>query len=372
MPRPVFRIVRRRILTQIDWLLLLTTLVLCGLGILTLWGARSSGTGLAPMDGIVRRQCLWAGLGAIGIVVMIWIDYRRLKRLAPILYIGLLVALAGLLIKGLAVKGAQSWYDLGLFRLQPSEPGKIVVVLMLARYLARRADTFRGLRQTTVPILIVLAPMVLIAMQPDLGTALVLVPIAVAMFWVAGLRKRIFLLFMVLGMCLAATGYPHLKTYQRERIRTFISPDADARGKGYNINQAQAALGSGQLVGKGLGYGTQTTYRFLPEYHTDFIFPTVGEQVGLVGCVVVLGLFVVLIGRMARLADRTEDLFGVLTIAGLAALLATHLIFNVGMSVGLLPVTGLPLPFFSYGGSFMLSSLAAVGLAVGIAARTGV
>jgi rod shape determining protein RodA len=371
MPRPNFRIVQYRIGPGIDWLLILSTLALAAFGILTLWGARSGGQGLGAMDGIVRRQCLWVGFGLGSMVVLTLFDYRRLKPLAWLVYGIFIAALVGLLYQGLKVKGAQSWFDLGLFRLQPSEPGKIIVVLALARYLAPRAKSFRGLRQTWVPMLIAGLPMGLIAMQPDLGTASVVIPITAAMFWVAGLRKRVFVLFLVVGLALAATAYPLLKPYQRQRINTFLQPHADPRGKGYNIIQAQASLGSGQMLGKGLGRATQTAYRFLPEYHTDFIFPTLGEQMGMVGCGVALALFVLLIGRMAHLAAKTHDRFGVLIITGLAAILTTHILFNIAMTVGLMPVTGVPLPFFSYGGSFMLTCMASVGLVIGIGARRG-
>jgi rod shape determining protein RodA len=162
-----------------------------------------------------------------------------------------------------------------------------------------------------------------------------------------------------------------LRDYQKERIKTFVNPSADPRGKGWNIIQAMTALGSGQLAGKGWGRGTQTNFRFLPEYQTDFIFPTVGEQFGMVGCSVVLLLMLLLVLRMVHLARLTEDPFGVLIITGLATMFCTHIILNVGMTVGLLPVTGLPLPFFSYGGTFMITCLVSVGLALGIGARRG-
>jgi rod shape determining protein RodA len=303
------------------------------------------------------------------LVAAIVFDYRGLKPFVWFFYGVLIALLIGLRFAGAASHGARLWYALGPFNFQPAEPGKIVVVLVLARYLAARADDFRGLRQTFAPLAIVGAPMLLIMAQPDFGTAVVLAPITAAMFWAAGLRKRVFVLFLLVSSVAAVAYYPHLKDYQKERIRTLFNPEADPRGSGYNIIQARTALGSGQLFGKGWGKGTQTALRFLPEYHTDFIFPTVGEQFGMVGCLVVLALLGMLIMRMVHLAQVTQDMFGVLAITGLATMLATHSVMNVGMTVGLLPVTGLPLPFFSYGGTFMLTCLTSIGLTVGIGAR---
>lgn len=371
MAKARFRIVQPSLWPYVDWPLILVTLALLACGIITLWGALSRGEGpqLWPIPFYAKRQILYASVGLVGMAVVGFIDYRRLHRWVWLFYAILILALVGLLIKGAAIKGATSWYDLGFFRLQPSEPGKIVLVLTLASYLALRMRHFRGLRHIFIPLGIIGLPLVLILAQRDLGTALVLIPITGAMFWVAGLRKWIFALFILLGIIGAVSAYPHLKPYQQERIKTFLNPEADRQGSGWNIFQAQTALGSGQLLGKGWGRGTQTNFRFLPEFHTDFIFPTVGEQFGFVGCMVVIGLFIVFIGRMVRLAQMSGNVFGVLIITGLTAMLCTHIIQNIGMVVGLLPVTGLPLPFFSYGGSFMLTCLASVGLVLSIAAR---
>lgn len=271
---------------------------------------------------------------------------------------------------GSASHGARLWYNLKFFHFQPTEPAKLVVIMVLAHYLANRGRHFEGLRHTFVPLLIVGVPALLIV-KDDFGTAMTFGPVTAAMFWAAGLRKRVFILFFALAAAAAVPAYQHLKDYQKDRIRTMLNPEADPRGKGYNMLQARTTLGSGQMFGKGWGKGTQTVLHYLPEYQTDFIFPTVGEQFGMVGCTVVLGLMGLLIMRMIHLAQLTQDLFGALIVTGLAAMLATHIIFNVGMCVGLLPITGLPLPFFSYGGTFMITCLAAIGLTAGIGARRG-
>ncbi|OPZ08173.1 MAG: Lipid II flippase FtsW [candidate division BRC1 bacterium ADurb.BinA292] len=371
MAKARFRLVPYRLLPWIDWLLIALTLLLLAAGLITMWGATSSGDGPGPLQGYALRQLRWMGLGLTGMFVLLFFDYRWLRRVVWVLY-GLAVALLGaVLVAGETVNNARSWFNLGGFSLQPAEPAKIVVILTLGHYLARRGRVFRGLRHTFIPLALALVPMLLILKQPDLGTAAVFVPVVAAMFWAAGIRKWVVGLFLLAGIAVAAAGYAHLKPYQKDRILTFLNPEADPRGKGYNVLQAQTALGSGRLLGKGWGRGTQTHFRFLPEYHTDFIFPTVGEQFGLAGTVAVLLLLTLFIWRMLDLARRVHDLFGVLIITGFAATLATHMVLNIGMTIGLLPVTGLPLPFFSYGGSFMLATLSMVGLTLSVAARRG-
>lgn len=369
MKKPLFRLVPYRILPRVDWLLIATTLVLAAFGIITIWGAMSQGDGVGPFEGYAAKQAMWAGVGLIMLVALIVIDYRVLRAFVWPLYAIITVLLLGLMIKGHIIKGAQSWYDLGPFNLQPSEPGKIVIILVLAHYLAPRMKKFRGLHHTFIPLAIVLFPMGLILLQPDLGSAIVFIPIAGAMFWIAGIRKWVVVLFALLGVVAAVKTYPHLKPYQKDRLTAFINPEEDPLGKSWNINQALMATGSGQILGKGWGRGTQTNFHFLPEFHTDFIFPTVGEQFGMVGACLVLAIMLLQVGLMARIAQVTQDLFGVLAATGMAAMLATHVIFNIGMAIGLMPITGLPLPFFSYGGSFMLTCMIAVGLTVGIGAR---
>lgn len=371
MAKPRFRLVPYRLLPWVDWWLILVTLLLAACGIITLAGATYRGPEAGLLGVYALRQAIWFAGGVVLMFTLIFFDYRKLRRFNWVLYGIILVLLVGLLAKAETIKGARSWYDLKFFKFQPSEPGKIVIVLALAQYLAPRVLEFRGLRHLIRPMLIVGVPMLLILKQPDLGTAAVLVPTTAVMFWVAGLRKWIFISAFVAGMVGAVLVYPHLMPHQKARIETFINPEADPRGKGYNIIQAQTALGSGQLLGKGWGKGTQTNFHFLPEYHTDFIFPTLGEQFGFVGCMTVLLLQLLLVARMIHLANVTQDVYGVLIIAGLTSILGTHIFLNVGIMVGLLPVTGLPLPFFSYGGSFMLTCLAAVGLTLSVGARRG-
>lgn len=360
---------------RIDWMLLGVVLALTGLGIVTIWGASASDGEVGPFTGYARRQFQWAILGLILAGGLMLLDYRWTRPAAWPAYLVLLLSLIYLLAVDRKVKGAASWFviELGPVRFggQPSEFGKVVVSMVLARYLAARILTFRKFWQTILPLIILCVPVGLILLQPDFGTAAIYLPMGFAIFFVAGIRKRAIVLYAMLGVAAAFAAYPQLKPYQKDRIKTFLNPGEDALGKGYNVIQAQTALGSGQMFGKGWGRGTQTSFRFLPEYQTDFVFPTLGEQFGFMGCLGALLLYGILLGRLLVLAGRTEDLYAALLLVGLAAILTSHLMLNVGMAVGLLPVTGVPLPFLSYGGSFMLTCYTMLGLALSISARTG-
>ena len=370
---PQFRMGPARVLPKVDWCLVLITLFLLMFGLITLVGATSDGSGpqFWPFNEYIKRQLIWIGLGLSLMAGVILFNYRWLLRIIWLIYLVMIPMLAGLFLEDQAIKGARSWYDFGFMRFQPSEPAKLIIIITTASWLNWRAHKFRGLRHVIIPAFIAALPTVLILFQPVLGTAAVMVSILLVMCWVAGLRKRVFLLILLSVILLGAAGFKHLKPYQQDRLISFLNPEADPLGKGYNVIQSQTALGSGQAFGKGWGEGTQTRFRFLPEYHTDFIFPTVGEQFGFTGCVVVLGSLLIFIWRLLRLARSCHNRFGSYIITGIATMFATHVVFNIGMTIGLLPVTGLPLPFFSYGGSFMITCLLSIGLCLGIGTRRG-
>lgn len=362
-----------RVWPNIDWITIGCTIVLTVIGILTLWGPSATDGKLGPFEGYPRGQLIRMLVGVVAMAGMIIFDYRWTKRAAWPFYLILVLSLILVLAKGHKIKGAVSWFivPLGPLRvqIQPAEFAKIIVVMILARYLSNRMLTFRKFHHTIVPLLIAGLPVGLIFIQPDLGTAAVFVPVIAAMFFVAGLRKRVFFAAVPIAVAAALLAYPHLKPHQKDRIQTFLNPGQDALGKGYNIIQSQAALGSGRVFGKGWGRGTQTSFRFLPEYQTDFVFPTFGEQFGFAGCVAVLMLYGVMLFRATYLAGSTHDLYGALLVTGFVTIFAAHVVFNIGMATGLLPVTGLPLPLFSYGGSFILVCYIMIGLIVSVGAR---
>lgn len=360
-------------LRRIDFVTIVLAVTLTVIGIATIWGAMSSEGKPVPFRGYPRGQTIRLFISLVGMSVLALMNFRWSRRLAWPLYLGLLCVLGLLLIRGQAVKGAASWIFIPLgssrFQLQPSEFGKIILVMVLAHYLSSRMHVFRRFHHTLVPGIIAAIPIALILIQPDFGTAVVYVPVTLVMFFVAGIRKRVLVAYAMLAVAAMAVGYPQLKPYQKGRIETFLNPGQDALGKGYNAIQAQTALGSGEIIGKGWGRGTQTSFRFLPEYQTDFVFPTFAEQFGFLGCLVVLVLFSLLVLRLVWIAANTEDLYGALMVSGFATVFVVHLTLNIGMATGLLPVTGLPLPFFSYGGSFMLTCYAMIGLSLSVGAR---
>lgn len=348
---------------------MLASLGLALFGVAAIWGASLDNAAIYH-----KKQMQWLVVGLAAMIALAAVDHRWSKRTAWLLYLGLIGLLLLVLVTGSRVNGSKSWFILPLgggrkIAFQPAEPGKVIVVIMLARYLSSRMLTFRRFVDAIAPMAILAVPVGLILKQPDFGTAMIFLPTAAAMFFVAGLNKRVFVAFGLAAVAAAYLGYPHLKQYQKERIQTFLNPGQDALGKGYNVIQAQTALGSGEMFGKGWGKGTQTNFRFLPEYQTDFVFPTLGEQFGFAGDLAVLALYAIILGRMTYLAGRTQDLYGALLVTGLAAVLMVHLILNIGMATGLLPVTGVPLPFLSYGGSFLLTCFIMIGLSVSVGIR---
>lgn len=363
---------------------------------------------------IFWRQLVYAVIG-LGLMLGAAILSPRVHfALAYVIYGVSAVVLLGILLWGSVAKGAVRWVDLGLFTFQPSEPAKIGLILALARLvtdkkfdLKRPGHLLQAAALTSFPLLLVMA-------QPDLGTSIVFGAIFLSMMIVAGaplsyllillspllaaitsfhavafLSFMALLLFMtwrmklpltitillVMGNLLVSAATPlawnQLKPYQQKRLITFINPEADPKGAGYQIIQSKVAVGSGGLLGKGLGQGSQTQLKFLPEQHTDFIFSVVGEEMGLLGGTVVLILYAILISRCFAIAALGSGKYARLVCVGLSSLLATHIFINIGMAIGLLPVTGLPLPFLSYGGSFLWTSMVSGGIILGIQFRKG-
>lgn len=325
----------------------------------------------------VKRQVAWVVLGTGAAAwLALRADYRQLLRLAPYLYAGNLVVLALVLVLGDSAGGARSWFRLGPLSFQPSELSKLVLILTLARHLADGwpCDTLGKLAKAGLHVAPLLA---LLLLQPDLGTALVFLGVLGAMVFLAGARPRHLLGAAAGGAAVAGLAVwlslrgvvQVLKPYQLQRLLAFLSPGADPRGAGYNVIQSQIAIGSGQLAGRGLLEGSQTQLDFLPARHTDFIFSVVGEELGFVGAASLLAAYFFLLRRILRAGELARDRSGALIAGGVAAMLLVHLVINVGMATGLFPVTGLPLPFVSYGGSFLVTSLAGVGLVEGVYSR---
>jgi len=351
-------------LRQVDLPLLLTALLLVGVGLATLYSATYQWS-----PAVFRKQLVLLGVGAVGAIVLAAIPPRLWMRFATPLYALNVLMLLSVLVFGAERKGAQRWLELpGGFQLQPSEFAKLLLILTLAAWLARNGAVIRTPKGFLLSALHIAVPALLVFKQPDLGTSLVFAAVWFAMVYLAGARARWLWLTVVAG-ALGFAGLWHfdiLRDYQKARLVSFLDPEADPKQSGYHILQARIAVGSGQLTGKGYLHGTQKNLRYIPEQHTDFIFVVVAEELGFVGSVGVLGLFGAFLYSIWRIMVRTRHEFHRLLAGGILALFTFHLLTNVGMTIGLFPVVGIPLPFISYGGSMLITALAAVGLLLAV------
>jgi rod shape determining protein RodA len=355
----------RRLLQNVDWPLLGATVglvVLSASTLATLHVGRAGG-------GVALRQLAWFGVGILALLAVASIDYRRLVQLAPLLYVAGLAALVAVFVAGRTVSGARRWLLVGPVSVQPSELFKICFVLMAVWLVTSRWAQPVGKAALALAAPMLVVPMVLIVKQPDLGTALLLLPVLIALLVAAGMRLRLLGGLVLAGLAATPLAWFVLKDYQRERILVFLDPLRDPLGSAYNVIQAKIAIGSGQLLGKGVAGATQSRLAFLPERHTDFIFAVFAETWGFVGCLVLLTCYALLLLRGFDIAASTREPVGRLVALGVTSLVATQVLVNVGMVTGLLPVVGIPLPLMSYGGSSMVVSMMALGLLLSVRMR---
>jgi rod shape determining protein RodA len=335
------------------------------LAVIGLTVVRSASTELA-ID-YLPRQAAWVAVGILAMVVGFALNHATLLRFAVPLYVVGLIALVLVLFFGHEAGGARSWVGIGGLGGQPSDLMKLATILLLVRYLGASDHDFLSARELVVVAGIVALPALLIAVEPDLGGAMILLPAAGALVWLAGLRLRVIALALVALLVLGAAGWVFaLQDYQRDRIRTFFAPSTDPLGAGYQIRQAKIAVGSGELLGKGYLQGTQSQLRFLPARHTDFAFAVLAEERGFIGVIAVLSLYLYYLWSGVRVANRARDRQSILLVVGFLAVLSFHVLYNTAMSIGLVPITGIPLPFMSYGGSFTLWSFFVTGLILGV------
>lgn len=320
-----------------------------------------------------QMQMVWFGLGLVLYLAAALIDYERICRWSLVWYVVAVVLLVLVLIFGKERYGAKRWLGVGSLTIQPAEIAKLAVIVTIGYYLFHRLSEARRWGTVWAALLLIVAPFVLILTEPDLGSALVLVPITFAMLFVAGTRGKHLVLAAVVGVAVASCALPlwwkmrertGKKHYQKERIRVFLNPRHDPLGAGWNLNQSLIAVGSGGWTGKGYLKGTQNLLGYLPRTVTpnDFLFSVIAEEKGFLGSVCVVGLYGILLFRGLRIAASARDRLGMLLATGIVAMLFFHIFINLGMTIGLMPVTGVPLPLLSYGGSFVLASMTALGL----------
>lgn len=357
-----------RLYRNFDKALLIVTLIIFIIGLSSIYSATYT-EGAPSRSNLVFKQMLWMAIGLFFLFIILNIDYQRFIDWAYILFVLNIIFLILVLIHGRVRLGAQRWFAIGGFGFQPSEFAKLTLILALSSYLGNRAKFSYQISDLIIPFIIVFIPVSLIYMQPDLGTALILVPILFSMLIVRGARLRHLIFIIISGLASAPLLWHMLKDYQRQRLSVFINPNADPLGAGYTMIQSRIAIGSGFLMGKGWLSGTQNQLNFLPERHTDFIFSVVGEEGGFIGCMVLIGLYAFLIYKGLKIAQSTSDAYGRLMATGIVAMLACQIIINIGMASGFMPVVGLPLPLVSYGGSSLITTVISIALLLNISIR---
>jgi rod shape determining protein RodA len=362
----------RRLYFHVAWLLVAAVLLLAGIGLTMIYSTTyvrlPDGSGRPGREFFTQIYAL--GLGSIALLVCLMIDYRKLAEHSLLLFGGLIAMLLFVLLAGDSAGGAQRWINIGRFKLQPSEFGRITLAVILAMYFGENRRGARTAGDLIVAGLFAAVPILLIAKQPDLGTAVTLVPVAFGIAYLAGLRLRLIGIALAIAVLLAPIAWNFaLKDYQKSRIVIFLDPEQDPRGAGYQPIQARVTVGSGGLMGKGFMHGTQGQYKFLPVAHNDFIFSVLAEEHGFLGVLAALGLYLFVILRSLEAARMAKDRIGAYLVGGLICGFAFQVVYNITMSAGLAPVKGLTLPLMSYGGSSMIATLAAFGLILNVRMR---
>jgi rod shape determining protein RodA len=352
-----------------DFWLLSATFALIGFGVAMIYSATYGTEPGASVDPRVVRQVVYALIGVVAMALLIGLDYRALANLASVLWLTAVAGLVLVLVLGRFAHGAQRWIDLGFFQLQPSEPAKLLVIIALGRYLATRRDSIHRLRTVLVSLGIALVPFFLTLAEPDLGTSLVFLAIWLGMAFAAGLRWRHIGGLAAAGLALLPLAWNLVPGYMRARVLIFLDPYSQPLDEGYNIIQAQISVGSGGWLGRGFLSGTQSQHHFLRVQYADFIFSVLAEELGFVGAMVLFALFAIVLGRALRAAYLASEPFGRLLAVGVVSMLMFQLFVNVGMNVSLLPVAGIPLPFISFGGSSLITFMAAIGVVESITMR---
>ena len=356
-----------RLTENLDFSLLFAVVFLCFYGLLILY----SSTRLETTEGsdpyfFVKRQSLWMLLGFLLLTIIIFIDYHNLERYSKVIYFGAIVLLIMVIISGRSTYGARRWLAIGPFDFQPSEFAKIALIAFLTDFLTKNKPKLDNFFYYLLPFAYTGLLILLVFMQPDLGTSLVYLAILIIMLFVVGVKIK----YLVFTFFAAISSVPvlwiFLKDYQKNRLILFLNPNLDPLGGGYNVIQSRIAIGSGGFLGNGIFSGLQSQLNFLPAQHTDFIFSVIGEELGFVGTILLLGLYAIILWRGIKIALEARDLLGTLLATGAVSLLFFHIVVNIGMAMGMLPATGLPLPFLSYGGSFMISNLMVIGILLNV------
>jgi len=358
----------RRNFKDFDMMLIGITLLLFTIGILAVYSATIA-KGLNFSESFVFKQINSLVIGLIILFITISVSYQRFIDLSYFIYIVNVLLLVLVLVLGQARLGAQRWFSIGGFAFQPSEFIKLSLILVLSNYVGNRKNSSWGFGSLIIPCIVLAIPFILVLLQPDLGTALLLVPVFFSILIVGGANLKHLGLMAITGLAALPVFWQILRDYQKQRLLVFINPNIDPLGAGYTIIQSKIAIGSGGLFGKGWQAGTQNRLNFLPERHTDFIFSVIGEEWGFVGALATTFLYFLIVKRAFTIANLTSDLYGKAIANGIGVLLAFQVVINISMTIGLMPVVGIPLPLISYGGTSLIATLTAIGLLVNVEMR---
>lgn len=363
----------RRFFATFDWFTFSLIISLSVIGILTIYSATRPPVESLSHPDFYIKQIIWLLISIVALFITVFFDYHWFKKYSYFFYVLGIFLLVIVLVLGKTSMGAQRWLNLGLISFQPSEAFKLIFILALSRYLSELSVS--PIKTISIKFILIFAiiPILLIIKQPDLGTSILILCLFIILFLSKGLSKRIIVLALIVGLIsipfLGNVAWNSLKDYQKNRIIAFIDPDVDPAGIGYHVTQSKITIGSGNLFGKGYLKGTQGALRFLPEKHTDFIFSVFAEEWGFMGCILLISLYLLLFLRGINTAILAKDEFGRLTAIGLTTMFFLYFFVNIGMTLGMMPIVGIPLPFMSYGGTALLTNFIAAGVLINIRMR---
>ncbi|MBX4188263.1 MAG: rod shape-determining protein RodA [Candidatus Doudnabacteria bacterium] len=349
-----------------DLFLFGSSILLLLLGLLMVFSTTNEDNGLT----LLMRQGIFAATGLAGMFALTFYDYRNMRKITPWIYLSIVILLLLVYFVGPVVRGSARWVDLGFFRLQPAEFAKLAMVVVMAKFLDVQGERLRNFRYVVLSAIYLAIPMVLILIEPDLGSSLIVFAVWFGLLMFSKINKKHLAILIVVLLALAVLSWFFiLHDYQKDRVYTFLDPERDPQGQGYNVLQSIIAVGSGELWGRGVGRGLQSQLDFLPERQTDFIFASTAEELGFIGSVVILGLYFVLFMRLIKTCRGARDNFGMYLSLGVFIMLLSQVVINMGMNIGILPVTGIPLPLLSLGGSSMITTLLSLGIVQSVVAR---
>ncbi len=355
----------QRFILSFDWLWFLALLALSGAGVAAIWST-TDGTSLNSYFG---KQILYVCCGLLAFLVVLYFDYHVFSDFITFIYLAGLALLGLVLAVGRTTHGNKSWINVGIFSFQPSELVKIIVIIALAKYYSELDKEYLGIRELLTGAAIAFVPALMVMLEHDLGTAITFFPIWAVLSCLAGIKKKHLIVLIAIALAVSPMAWFLMRGYRQGRIETVFNPEKDARGLGYQAKQSEIAIGSGKFLGKGFKQGSQGHLGFLPARHTDFVFAVFAEEKGFIGSITILGLFLFLCLRLFRTAREAKDKIGSMIVVGVLTLLVFHIVINIGMVEGLLPVIGIPLPFVSAGGSSLISHYASMSLCMGIRMR---